>query len=81
MYNTPAYPPGTRPQSVTDQITDQKTPYCDELEYAVSNKNRMLAVIQRRDRELLRISFSIVTINLIIITAVDFRRKQIKSCI
>ena len=51
MYNTPAYPRGTRPQSVTDQITDQKTPYCYELEYAVSNKNRMLAVIQRRDRE------------------------------
>ena len=36
------------PQAITDQITDQKTPYCDELRYAVPNKNRMLAVIQRR---------------------------------
>ena len=39
------------PQPITDQITDQKTPYCDELEYAVSNDIRMLAVIQRRDKE------------------------------
>ena len=33
----------------TDQITDQNTPYCDELRYAVSNDIRVLAVIQRRD--------------------------------
>ena len=50
-YSTPVYPHGTGPPAITDQITDQKTPYCGELEYAVSNKNRMLAVIQRRDRE------------------------------
>jgi len=37
------------PQPITDQITDQKTPYCDELRYAVSNDIRKLAVTQRRD--------------------------------
>ena len=31
------------------QITDQNTPYCDELGYPVSNDIKMLAVIQRRD--------------------------------
>ena len=39
------------PQSITDQITDQKTPYCGELRYAVSNDSRMLAVTQRRGKE------------------------------
>ena len=42
---------GTGPPAITDQITDQNTPYCDELGYAVSNDIRMLAVIQRRDKE------------------------------
>ena len=51
MYDIPVDPMALVPHSITDQITDQKTPYCDELKYAVSNKNRMLAVIQRRDRE------------------------------
>ena len=37
---------GTCPQSI---ITDHYAPYCDELEYAVSNDIRMLAVTQRRD--------------------------------
>ena len=36
------------PPAITDQITDQNTPYCDELRYAVSNDIRMLAVTQRR---------------------------------
>ena len=34
------------PQSITDQITDQNTPYCSELGYAVSNETRMLEVIR-----------------------------------
>ena len=34
---------GTCPQSIiTDQITDHYAPYCDELVYAVCNKNRVL---------------------------------------
>ena len=33
------------------ELTDQNTPYCDELRYAVSNNIRMLAVIQRRSKE------------------------------
>ena len=34
---------GTCPQSIiTDQITDHYAPYCDELAYAVCNKNRVL---------------------------------------
>jgi hypothetical protein len=33
---------------LSSQITDQKTPYCDELRDAVSNNIRMLAVTQRR---------------------------------
>ena len=40
---------GTGPPAITDQITEQNTPYCDELRYAVSNDIRMLAVTQRRD--------------------------------
>ena len=47
-YSTPVYPHGTGPPAITDQITDQKTPYCDELRYAVSNDIRKLAVTQRR---------------------------------
>lgn len=39
------------PQAITDQITDQKTPYCSELRYAVFNEIRMLDVIQRRVKE------------------------------
>ena len=40
---------GTCPNPIiTDQITDHYAPYCDELEYAVSNDIRMLAVTQRR---------------------------------
>ena len=31
---------------ITDQITDQDTPYCDELSYAVCNKIRVLAQIR-----------------------------------
>ena len=43
---------GTCPQSIiTDQITDQKTPYCGELAYAVCNDVRVLAVIRCRCRE------------------------------
>ena len=43
---------GTCPQSIiTDQITDQKTPYCGELAYAVCNDIRVLAVIRCIDRE------------------------------
>ena len=40
------------PQPITDQITDQKTPYCDELEYGISNDIGMLAVIQRKVKKL-----------------------------
>ena len=40
------------PSAITDQITDQNTPYCDELRYAVSNDIRMLAVTQRSGKEL-----------------------------
>ena len=47
-YSTPVYPHGTGPPAITDQITDQNTPYCDELRYAVSNDIRMLAVIRCR---------------------------------
>ena len=36
---------------ITDQITDQDTPYCDELSYAVCNKNRVLAQIRCLSRE------------------------------
>ena len=50
-YNTPVYPHGTGPPAITDQITDQNTPYCDELRYAVSNDIRVLAVAQRSSRE------------------------------
>ena len=39
------------PQSITDHITDQKTPYCDELRYTVSNDIRMLEENQRRAKE------------------------------
>ena len=46
-YSTPVYPHGTGPQP----ITDQKTLYCDELEYSKSNDISILAVIQRRDNE------------------------------
>ena len=31
------------PQSITDQITDQYAPYCDELRYAVPSEYRELA--------------------------------------
>ena len=37
-YSTPVYPHGTGPPAITDQITDQNTPYCDELRYPVSKK-------------------------------------------
>ena len=50
-YSTPVYPHGTGPPAITDQITDQNTPYCDELRYAVSNDIRMLVATQRRDKE------------------------------
>jgi len=40
------------PQPITDQITDQNTPYCDELRYTVSNVIKMLAVTQRSGKEL-----------------------------
>ena len=57
--STPVYPHGTGPQSIADQITDQNTPYCDELRYAVSNDNRMLAVIQRSSKELIPVGCAI----------------------
>ena len=41
IYDARVYPHGTRPQAITDQITDQKTHYCDELSYALSNDIRM----------------------------------------
>ena len=50
-YSNPVYPHGTGPLAITDQITDQNTPYCDELRCAVSNDIRMLAVIQRSGKE------------------------------
>jgi len=34
------------PQSITDQITDQNTPYCSELGYGAINDIRMLEVIR-----------------------------------
>ena len=53
LYTTPGYRGGgTGPLAITDQITDQKTPYCDELEYGISNDVSMLAVIQRKVKEL-----------------------------
>ena len=43
---------GTCPQPIiTDQITDQNTPYCGELAYAVCNDIRVLAVIRCSSRE------------------------------
>ena len=39
------------PPSITDHITDQNTPYCDELGDAVYNENRVLAVTWCRYRE------------------------------
>ena len=43
----PPYPPWhLYPQPITDQITDQNTPYCGELDYAVCNDIRVLAVIR-----------------------------------
>jgi len=52
LYTIPGYRGvALAPQPITDQITDQNTPYCDELRYAVSNDIRMLAVTQRRDKE------------------------------
>ena len=52
-YSTPVYPHGTGPLTITDQITDQNTPYCDELEYGISNDIGMIAVIQRKVKELI----------------------------
>ena len=46
-HSTPVYPHGTGPQAITDQIT----PYCDELRYALSNAVRVLEVTQRRAKE------------------------------
>ena len=45
------------PQAITDQITDQNTPYCSELGYAVSRDIRMLAVTWCRVREPTLIGF------------------------
>ena len=39
------------PQYITDQITDQNTPYCSELGDGVSNINRVLEVTWCRYRE------------------------------
>ena len=51
MYGIPRGWGGTcTPQSITDQITDQYAPYCDELGYAVSNETRVLDVIRLRVR-------------------------------
>ena len=33
---------GISPKCITNKITDQNMPYCDELRYAVSNDIRML---------------------------------------
>ena len=46
MYGIPHTPVAHAHQPITDQITDQKTPYCDELGYAVCDENRVLAVIR-----------------------------------
>jgi len=51
MYGIPHTPVALAPQPITDQITDQNTPYCGELDYAVCNENRVLAVIRCIDRE------------------------------
>ena len=43
---------GTCPHpTITDQITDHYAPYCDELDYAVCNDIRVLAVIRCISRE------------------------------
>ena len=51
VYDTPVYPHGNGPPAITDQITDQNTPYCDELRDAVSNDIRLLAVIRCSGKE------------------------------
>ena len=51
MYDIPHTPVALAPQPITDQITDQNTPYCDELGYAVCNDIRVLAVIRCMHRE------------------------------
>ena len=38
------------PQSITDQITDQNTPYCSELGDGAINDIRMLEVIRFLDK-------------------------------
>ena len=45
------YDSGAQLEVITDQITDQDTPYCDELSYAVCNKIRVLAQIHCLSRE------------------------------
>ena len=42
---------GISPKGITDQITDQNTPYCYELGTTAINEIRVLAVVQRRDTE------------------------------
>ena len=42
---------GISPKGITDQITDQNTPYCYELATTAINKIRVLDVIRRRARE------------------------------
>ena len=52
VYAIPGAALGTCPNTtITDQITDQNTPYCGELAYAVCNDIRVLAVIRCIDRE------------------------------
>ena len=40
---------GISPKGITDQITDQNTPYCYELGTPAINDIRVLDVIWRRD--------------------------------
>ena len=52
VYAIPGAALGTCPHpTITDQITDQNTPYCGELAYAVCNDIRVLAVIRCISRE------------------------------
>ena len=42
---------GISPKWITDQITDQNTPYCYELATTAINEIRVLAVVQRKHQE------------------------------
>ena len=42
---------GISPKGITDQITDQNTPYCYELATTAINDIRVLAAVRRTDTE------------------------------